>query len=462
MTTCNWQNPVSGNFNDPTKWGGGTPTTGDDALIEASGSAYTVTSTATTTVLDFDTSASATLDIASGTFTATNGTTGLGNAGEVKVESGATFNTAGTFTNPGTLLLNSKGKTDPALLQLTGAVTLTGSGKVTLSDVPLVDGLGNPVGNIIDGASGGGSLTNVNNTISGAGQIGLGDGLLTALVNEENGTINANGTHTLVIDTSNVQNNVGPGSITNGGLIEATGGTKTHAVNVLTIQNANVFNSFFDPSVGGGTTFWGTIEAASPGAAASGPAGPLGILTLLNTAVFNGAADQGLVEAINHGELDLNKATISGGTLHSDVGATIKTIAGSTNVLNNVFVSNFGTLDVTTGSKLIYRSSGVAVAAATSSGILLPPELTIPALSILEQLRTSNLKAARLCSGPATSTWVPARPSSATAPMSRCSIKTIRSREPGTSAKGSCGSKTTVRSTPTRRQNWSSTPAPTL
>ena len=57
----------------------------------------------------------------------------------------------------------------------------------------------------------------------------------------------------------------------------------------------------------------------------------------------------------------------SGGTLHSDSGATIKTVAGSTNVLSNVFVTNAGTFDVTADSKLIYKAIGIATAAPTAS-----------------------------------------------------------------------------------------------
>ena len=48
-------------------------------------------------------------------------------------------------------------------LYASGAVTLTGGGTVTLSD---------SVNNDLLPASGGGSLTNVNNTISGSGNIG--------------------------------------------------------------------------------------------------------------------------------------------------------------------------------------------------------------------------------------------------------------------------------------------------
>ena len=59
-------------------------------------------------------------------------------------------------------------------------------------------------------------MTNVDNTISGAGQIGTGDGDLT-LVNEAHGTIEANAAGgILTIDTGN--------AIVNAGLLEATNG----------------------------------------------------------------------------------------------------------------------------------------------------------------------------------------------------------------------------------------------
>ena len=105
----------------------------------------------------------------------------LDNAGIMTVSDGATLPLDGTIDNTGTIALNSTG--DATNLQIIGGgVTLQGGGQLTLSD-------GHE--NVIFGTTAATTLTNVDNTISGAGQIGLGDGNLT-LVNEAHGTIDAN------------------------------------------------------------------------------------------------------------------------------------------------------------------------------------------------------------------------------------------------------------------------------
>src|SRR5215217_3671869 len=93
---------------------------------------------------------------------------------------------SGTINNSGAIALNSTGS--ETLLQLIrDGITLQGGGHVTLSD---------NTGNLIQGTSTAITLTNVDNEISGAGQ--LGGGLLT-LINE--GGIAATATQALVIDT---------------------------------------------------------------------------------------------------------------------------------------------------------------------------------------------------------------------------------------------------------------------
>jgi len=100
---------------------------------------------------------------------------------------------------------------DETDLWVSGSTTLSGGGNIVLSDNS---------SNVIDGPGDGttsGSLTS-NNTISGAGSIGLDDGSL-SLTNT--GTINAAGTNALVIDTGDFGT---PGSVTNtGGTLKASG-----------------------------------------------------------------------------------------------------------------------------------------------------------------------------------------------------------------------------------------------
>src|SRR6185295_7229997 len=125
----------------------------------------------------------------------------LTNAGTMTIGNGAMLPLSGTIDNTGTIALNSAGaETDLQLIRY--GITLQGGGHVIMSD----NG-----GNVIAGTASDVDLTNVDNTISGAGQIG--HGMLT-LINQ--GTIVADGTNALVIDTGAV-------AIQNSGTLEATG-----------------------------------------------------------------------------------------------------------------------------------------------------------------------------------------------------------------------------------------------
>ena len=143
------------------------------------------------------------------------------NPGDMTVSDGAMLPLGGTIDNTGTIALTSTG--DETDLQIIGdGVTLQGGGQVILSDSHE---------NVIFGATSATTLTNIDNTISGAGQIGIGDGNLT-LVNEAAGTIDANfADGVLTLNTGN--------TILNAGLLEATnGGTLQIIDNVVQFRNA--------------------------------------------------------------------------------------------------------------------------------------------------------------------------------------------------------------------------------
>jgi hypothetical protein len=130
-----------------------------------------------------------------------NQTPVLNNAGTMTISDGAMLPLSGTINNAGTIALNSTGdETDLQLIE--HGVTLAGAGHVVLSD---------SVENVIGGTGADVTLTNVDNTISGAGQIGAGQ---LTLINE--GTIDATGANSLTIDT-------GVNVVTNTGTLEATG-----------------------------------------------------------------------------------------------------------------------------------------------------------------------------------------------------------------------------------------------
>jgi hypothetical protein len=140
-------------------------------------------------------------------------------AGNLVVASGATLDivTGGSLTvansinNAGMIELN-----DPTL-SIDGTVTLSGGGVVEM--------LGPATFNLIVGVPNtGATLINVNNTITGAGMIGQGDGNLT-FNNEAGGTINANVSgQSIVIDTGNTAINAGLIEATNGGTVTIVDG----------------------------------------------------------------------------------------------------------------------------------------------------------------------------------------------------------------------------------------------
>jgi hypothetical protein len=123
------------------------------------------------------------------------------NAGTMTIGDDAMLPLSGIINNTGTIALDSAGNT--TLLELIqNGITLQGGGQVILSDSDQ---------NFVSSAFPGVTLTNVDNTISGAGQLG---DWQTILVNE--GTIVATGAHALTIDT-------GSNVVINSGTLEATG-----------------------------------------------------------------------------------------------------------------------------------------------------------------------------------------------------------------------------------------------
>ena len=175
----------------------------------------------------------------------------VANTGTVIVSNNTSLNLLGTINNTGTLSMQSSGYqtnliADPGVGGST--VTLTGGGTLLMSDN------GN---NRIYGGTATDTLVNLNNTISGAGEIGAGQ---LVLVNDA--TIDATGGNALVIDPG--------GTVTNHGLMEATGTGGLSIQNGTTINNAgggtllaasgNIYLS------GGATIAGGTLSASGGGA----------------------------------------------------------------------------------------------------------------------------------------------------------------------------------------------------
>ncbi|RWM05783.1 Ig-like domain-containing protein [Mesorhizobium sp.] len=125
----------------------------------------------------------------------------VNNPGAMTIGDGALLPLSGTVNNSGTISLDATGS-ETLLQVIQHGVTLEGGGQLVLSDSAF---------NIISGTGPDVTLTNVDNTISGAGQ--LGDGMLGL---DNRGTIIASGSNALVIDT-------GGSVVANSGTLEATG-----------------------------------------------------------------------------------------------------------------------------------------------------------------------------------------------------------------------------------------------
>jgi hypothetical protein len=216
----------------------------------------------------------------------------LDNSGTMTISDGAILPLSGVINNSGTIELNSTG--DMTELQITGdGITLEGGGQIILSD---------SAGNEVVGTNHNAILTNVDNTISGVGEIGTGDGNL-VLVNEAAGTIDANvAGGVLTLDTGN--------AIVNYGLLEATSG------GTLQVQDAVIGGAAL---ISGGTM---EFDAAASVAVTfdNGASGTsYGVLILIDPSHFTGdisgfagtAPDLAHSDGIDVVGIDFNSAQFS-------------------------------------------------------------------------------------------------------------------------------------------------------
>ena len=233
------------------------------------------------------------------------------NSGIMTVSDGATLPLGGTVDNTGTITLNSTG--DATELQIIGdGVTLTGGGHVALS---------NSAENMIVGTNPGATFTNVDNTISGAGQIGAGDGNLT-LVNEAHGTIDANvAGGVLTLDTgSNIITNFGTLEASNGGELAVHSAVDNSGGVVEALSGGHI--DFLGAVTGGNATIAGgnlEFDAASNVSVTFNNGTGYGELTLDDPSGFTGqitgftgtAADQAHSDAIDLAGINYHSSDFS-------------------------------------------------------------------------------------------------------------------------------------------------------
>ena len=272
------------------------------------------------------------------------------NAGSFEVFDGATLVLDGTINNTGTILLN--GLNNSTLLDVSGpnhAATLTGKGTVTMS---------NSVNNVIGVF--GGNLTNLNNTIQGAGQIGNTQAGVT-----NKGKIIANQPTALIIDCVGFSN------------------SSTLMVNKGSLMNINqAFNNFAGTTLAGGTyTVSGTLQFT--GANIVNDAAHI-TLTGTTSAIVDQAANDGLRNfaaitkkgslALHSGKIMTTPADLSNaGRLTVGAGTNLKVTGGYTQTAGTATVD--GTLTAPSGTAIQAGNvfgKGTIASTVVSSGSLTP------------------------------------------------------------------------------------------
>ena len=226
---------------------------------------------------------------ASGPITAGGGGAdgGLDNFAQMDMTNNANFGIALTFNNVGTLAMNSAGGNTDLILD--GDTTLTGGGEIDLSAFTT---------NRIFGTAGTERLTNVNNRIHGAGQIGANR---TALTNS--GTIEADENGVLLaIDI------VGAASI-NSGVFRASGG-----------GTLRVSTDTFDQTLGGlvEALDGSVVELSSPTMIGGtfGTAGTGVIRVIAASTRLDAVANTGLIEIPNSAGLRLLNSLANSGMIN--------------------------------------------------------------------------------------------------------------------------------------------------
>ena len=343
MAVIHWVGGSSTHFNDSANWNPAVvPGVSDDAIIDPVG-AISIDSPTSITINSLALVATATLTINAGTtFTVNDGTSGAGITGNIVVANSAVFSIGGTIVNTGTINESSSGTTTKIVLNQTTNI-LQGGGQLLMSA---------NTNNQIFGAAANFELDNVDNTISGAGNIGNGQ-----MVLSNEGIINANQS------TAALTVNTGGNVIINSGTMEATLGGDLNILSAVnnvggTIEAVGVGSTvFLQSNVTGGSVLasGGGVIQTSGG---SGVLDGLGLHPVTNGSaiqVLNGQVLTLLGTIINNSSINLN-ANANNTDLR--IGSPIVTLLGTggvhlTNNFNNRIFGNSGAFQLINKSNTI-------------------------------------------------------------------------------------------------------------
>ena len=339
----------------------------------------------------FSAAAGATVEFASN-WTFTNGTHFSG-AGTIQLDNNTTTNLSGTITNSGTILVNAGANN--ADLRIADGTMLTGGGNVILSDSPnaRIWGTAN---------NGTETLTNVNNTISGAGQIGAGN--LIEFINQSAGVIDATSATNALIITPTTQSavvNPNGGGFVNQGLLEATaagglvlngGQFNNKAAMIEAVGSGNNVTLENSVTISGGTLSGSGLFQTAAGHAATLDGTSQGALTIAGTYQVTNNSTTFLNGTItNTGTISINAGAntadlrIADGTMLTGGGNVILsdspnnriwgTANTGTETLTNVnnTISGAGQIGVSNSIEFINQSAGVIDATSATNALIITP-----------------------------------------------------------------------------------------
>lgn len=316
----------------------------------------------------------------------------LANTGQITIVDAATLQGQGTITNSGTIALLSAGS--PADLRiLAKGLTLAGGGTVTL---------GGPVSRIL-GITAAATLTNVDNTITGMGFVGLHQ---MTLINQKAGVIDASVVGSLRLNTKG-------STLVNAGLLESTatgaflmliastvdqsgGGTIVATAGHVDLQNATVIGGMLETSGAGLITVNNGASTLDGGAGAVSVAGVVQVLAGTSLIVDGAISNSGKINLYGgkfvvgaagvtlsgKGQVNLNSnvanmiigasATATLNNVDDHIGGSGQLGAGKLTLINQaagvIFNSQSQTLTIDTGANAVANAG--TIAANGGSGIL--------------------------------------------------------------------------------------------
>src|SRR5262249_19066878 len=221
----------------------------------------------------------------------------VNNAAHVTISDGATLALRGTINNAGSMTLKSIGS--GTFLQVDADAALQGGGKITLSDNP----------NNVIVTPGAAVLTNVDNTIAGAGD------LSTTIINETKGVIDATSkANHLQLDMTNA---------TNAGVMEATGGS------LMLIEFSTISNAATGLIAATGSGSRVTLQFSSIVGGTLKTTGG-GSLHVSSAATFNGLNPGAPVDIAGNVVVDDNAALTLRGTINNSGSIALESIGNNT------------------------------------------------------------------------------------------------------------------------------------